>query len=106
LQVVSINVVAGKGIGGVVTRRIVVRGRVQGVAFRWFVLRHARALGVAGTVRNRADGTVEALLQGDEPAVEALIARIREGPPASRVEAVEVEPVDDAGRFDDFEVTG
>lgn len=74
------------------TRRCVVRGRVQGVGFRWFVVRNAGELGVTGTVRNRADGTVEAILQSDsETPVRTLIDRIREGPPAARVEDVEVE---------------
>lgn len=87
------------------TRRCVVRGRVQGVAFRYFVVRHARELGVRGTVRNRADGAVEAVLQADTAvAIEALIERIRQGPRAARVEAVEVEPVGNEKRYDDFEV--
>lgn len=74
------------------TRRCVVRGRVQGVGFRWFVVRNAEELGVTGTVRNRADGTVEAILQSDsEASLRALIDRIREGPPPARVEDVEVE---------------
>lgn len=74
------------------TCRCVVRGRVQGVGFRWFVVRNAGELGVTGTVRNRADGTVEAILQSDSKTpVRTLIDRIREGPPAARVEDVEVE---------------
>jgi acylphosphatase len=87
------------------TRRCVVRGRVQGVAFRYFVVRHARDLGVRGTVRNRADGAVEAVLQAEAPeAIAALIERIRQGPRAASVEAVEVESVEDEKRYDDFEV--
>lgn len=78
------------------TRRCIVRGRVQGVGFRWFVARNAERMGVTGTVRNRADGTVEALLQAPSAAdVERMVERLREGPPAARVEAVEVEPVDE-----------
>lgn len=74
------------------TRRCVVRGHVQGVGFRWFVVRNAEDLGVTGTVRNRPDGTVEAILQSDSgTSVRTLIERIREGPPAARVEDVEVE---------------
>lgn len=74
-------------------RRVVVRGRVQGVGFRWFVVRNARALGVGGIVRNRPDGAVEAILRSARPgAVEALIDRMREGPSAARVETVDVEP--------------
>jgi acylphosphatase len=77
------------------TRRVVVHGRVQGVGFRWFVVRNAEALGVGGTVRNRPDGAVEAILSSVEPAdVESLIQRIRQGPPASRVERIEVDPIE------------
>lgn len=73
-------------------RRVVIRGRVQGVGFRWFVVRNARALGVGGSVKNRPDGSVEAILKADRPgAVEALIERMREGPSAARVEEIDVE---------------
>jgi len=89
------------------TRKCVVHGRVQGVGFRWFVTRNAKDLGVRGTVRNRPDGAVEAVLQADRPEpVESLIERIRSGPPASRVEAVDCSHVDDGARFERFEVTG
>jgi acylphosphatase len=75
------------------------------VAFRYFVVRHARDLEVRGTVRNRRDGAVEAVLQADTAeAVEALIERIRQGPRAARVEAVEVESMGNETRYDDFEV--
>ncbi len=77
--------------GIVETRRVVVRGRVQGVGFRWFVVRSARDLGVQGTVRNCEDGAVEVLLQARPQAVEALIARLHEGPAGARVRDVEVE---------------
>lgn len=77
------------------TRRCIVRGRVQGVGFRWFVVRNAEELGVTGTVRNRSDGTVEAVLQSDsETALESMIERIREGPASARVEDVAVEAVE------------
>ena len=81
------------------------RGRVQGVGFRWFVTRNASDLGVRGTVRNRGDGTVEVVLQADEPApVATLVKRIRSGPPASRVEEVECQSVEDSPRYDGFQV--
>lgn len=87
------------------TRRCVVRGRVQGVGFRWFVTRNAADLGVRGTVRNLADGAVEVVLQADESApVAALVERIRSGPRASRVQAVECEPMDDEPRYHGFQV--
>lgn len=77
------------------TRRCIVRGRVQGVGFRWFVARNAEDLGVTGTVRNRSDGTVEAVLQSDsETALESMIERIRKGPSSARVEDVAVEAVE------------
>lgn len=89
------------------TTRCVVRGRVQGVGFRWFVSRNARALGVRGTVRNRSDGAVEAVLQADEPeSVASLIERIRRGPPAARVDELACAPLASGSRFDGFEVAG
>lgn len=60
-------------------------GRVQGVFFRAWTRDQARELGVNGWVRNCADGSVEAHLEGDEPAVEALIERMRNGPRAACV---------------------
>lgn len=71
---------------------IVVRGRVQGVGYRYAMVEVASAYRVAGWVRNRRDGTVEALVQGDAAAVEAIIAWCRRGPPAARVEGVTVLP--------------
>ena len=70
-------------------RRFVVRGRVQGVGFRWFVEREAHILGVAGWVRNKADGRVEVLAQGTREQLDALSSRLREGPRAARVDDVE-----------------
>jgi len=73
-----------------VTRRLRVHGRVQGVFYRGWSVATARALGLRGWVRNRTDGSVEMLVQGEEEQVEAMIARCREGPPAARVDRVEV----------------
>jgi len=87
------------------TRRCVVRGRVQGVGFRWFVTRNAEELGVRGAVRNRADGAVEMVLQADDPAsVEAMIDRVRRGPSGSRVQELECEEMEEASRYARFEV--
>lgn len=71
------------------TLTVRIRGRVQGVGFRAWLVREARRRGVAGWVRNRRDGSVEALFAGAEPAVRALVEACRRGPPAARVDAVE-----------------
>lgn len=71
-------------------RRMIVGGRVQGVFFRVECRREARALGLAGWVRNRADGTVEAVFEGPEAQVEAMAAWMRHGPPHAEVDRVEV----------------
>jgi acylphosphatase len=73
-----------------VTRSVVVEGRVQGVGYRDFARRAAERLGVAGWVRNRRDGAVEALLAGPADAVEALIAELRRGPPGASVLRLQV----------------
>lgn len=75
-----------------VSRRLQIRGRVQGVGFRDALRREALARGCTGWVRNRRDGSVEALVAGEGPAVEAVIAWSRQGPPAARVSGVVVEP--------------
>ena len=71
-----------------VARQIRVSGRVQGVGFRAALQDEATRRGVTGWVRNRSDGSVEALLQGPQAAVEALIAWTRRGPPGARVDGV------------------
>ena len=69
-------------------RRFLVRGRVQGVGFRWFVEREAHILGIAGWVRNNADGTVEVMAQGTREQLSGLRSRLRQGPRAARVDDV------------------
>ncbi|XP_040381008.1 acylphosphatase-like [Oryza brachyantha] len=83
--------------------RVVVKGRVQGVFFRDWTVQTARALGLAGWVRNRRDGSVEALLSGDPAKVDEMVSRrLPVGPPAAAVTAVvpaPTEPVDPAEGF-------
>ena len=73
--------------------RAVVEGRVQGVGFRWFVRQEARRLGVAGWVRNLADGTVELTVGGEPTAVRRLIDHVRVGPDSATVTSVRAEDV-------------
>ncbi len=68
----------------------IVRGRVQGVGFRWFVVRTAAGLRLDGWVANRADRSVELVAEGPTHQLEDLLAAVREGPPASAVHSVEV----------------
>jgi acylphosphatase len=84
-----------------VTRRLVARGRVQGVWYRESMRQEALRLGVRGWVRNRGDGSVEAVVQGAREAVDALEAWARRGPPEARVDTLEVAPAD--GAFESFE---
>jgi len=70
---------------------IIVRGRVQGVGYRAWTKGVAEARGLTGTVRNRADGSVEALLAGPDEAVAAMIEACRQGPPGARVQDLQVD---------------
>jgi acylphosphatase len=72
-------------------RHVTVRGRVQGVGYRYFVEHEAQARGLEGWVRNRRDGSVEALFSGSVEAVAAMIAACRRGPSSARVEALQDE---------------
>jgi acylphosphatase len=84
------------------TLHLVIHGRVQGVWFRESTRQEAERLGVRGWVRNRGDGTVEAMVQGDSAAVAALLAWTHHGPPLARVTRVEALPGE--GEFSGFEV--
>jgi acylphosphatase len=70
--------------------RVIVHGRVQGVFFRDSCREQARALKIAGWVRNRMDGTVEAVFEGPEAAVERMVRWCHQGPPRAHVDEVEV----------------
>ncbi len=83
------------------TCRVTISGRVQGVGFRYALADEARTRKLCGWVRNRRDGSVEAIIAGPEADVEALIAWAHRGPPAARVTAVAVEPATtDAREFE------
>jgi acylphosphatase len=79
------------------SKHIVVRGQVQGVNYRSAAQDAAGDLGVAGWVRNRDDGTVEMVVEGDDDAVEEMIAWAREGSPQARVDDVEVTETEPQG---------
>jgi acylphosphatase len=87
-------------------KRYLVRGRVQGVGFRWFVEREAHMLGIAGWVRNNHDGTVEILAQGTRDQLSGLHSRLREGPRAARVDAVEVSETSPSAGLSSFRIEG
>ena len=78
----------------VVSRRFTVTGEVQGVGFRWAAQGEADRLGVVGRVRNRTDGAVEIVAQGDRPAMDEFASWLEQGPRWARVADVDVEPVD------------
>lgn len=73
-----------------IRRRVLVQGHVQGVFFRETARRRALSAGLAGWIRNNADGTVEAVFEGEPDAVERLVSFCREGPRGARVEWVDV----------------
>ena len=85
-----------------VVRKLSIFGQVQGVGFRYRFSERAQHLGITGWVRNRRGGCVEAMIEGSPEAVEALLAWARRGPPAARVERVEVSEAE--GRFAGFEL--
>ena len=86
---------------------VVIRGRVHGVGFRAWTRHHAELKGLEGWVRNRRDGTVEALFAGDDDSVGAMLSACRQGPSGARVECVETSegdrhalPRPGSGRFE------
>ena len=85
-------------------RRAIVRGRVQGVGYRFFAERAARDAGVRGWVRNLPDGTVETLAEGEDQAVHRYFERLRKGPLGSRVDVVDVTDAAEQG-LTSFEIT-
>lgn len=86
-----------------ITRRLRIHGRVQGVYFRESMRQRAEQLKVTGWVRNRSDGSVEALVQGEPFAVDAMLEWARRGPDSARVDSVEIDAADDEGDFHIFD---
>jgi len=84
-----------------VTKHLVISGRVQGVGYRFYMQRKARELGVAGWVRNRSDGTVEAMVQGSPEQVDTAVAWARRGPPSAVVADVKIG--EGSGEYTGFE---
>jgi acylphosphatase len=87
-------------------RRFVVRGRVQGVGFRWFVEREAHILGIAGWVRNNADSSVEVLAMGTPEQLAGLRSRLYQGPRAARVDDVQESEARPVAGLNTFRIEG
>jgi len=90
----------------VLARRFLVRGRVQGVGFRWFVEREAHILKIAGWVRNNHDGNVEVLAMGTRDQLSGLRSRLQDGPRAARVDGVEESEAEPVAGLSSFQVRG
>ena len=87
-------------------KQFLVRGRVQGVGFRWFVEREAKTLGISGWVRNNSDGSVEVLASGTQEQLSGLRSRLRQGPRASRVDNVEEAEAKPVAGLNTFRIEG
>jgi acylphosphatase len=84
--------------------RIKIFGKVQGVGFRFFIYKNAKNLGLRGWVRNLADGTVEALFEGEDEKVKEILELCKIGPPLAKVKRIEVEKEKFKNEFQDFEI--
>ena len=83
-----------------IAKHVVITGRVQGVGYRDWMVTQARSMGLSGWVRNRADGSVAALVAGDTPVVEEMLRQCRRGPRMAMVVSITeelVEPPDEVG---------
>jgi acylphosphatase len=85
---------------------VTIHGRVQGVGFRFATRREAERHGLSGWARNTARGTVEAVFEGDEAAIEAMVAWCRRGPVRARVSRVDLAWSEATGEFSGFHITG
>jgi len=95
---------SAEGGGDLVRLDATVRGNVQGVGFRWFVIRMAAGLDLTGWVANEADGTVHCVAEGSRGALERLLEKLRTGPPGARVADVNATWLPAAGGLDGFAV--
>lgn len=84
--------------------QLLVRGRVQGVYFRASTQREAKRLGLGGWVKNRGDGSVEILAEGEETSIRELYAWAQKGPSAARVERVDTRWRSFTGEYPDFRI--
>jgi len=82
----------------------IVRGRVQGVGFRYSTIRQANSIGVRGTVRNTEDGCVEVVAEGDADQLAVFLAWLERGPPGAHVRKVDVDPIPPRGVYGGFDV--
>jgi acylphosphatase len=86
-----------------ITNRIIIKGYVQGVGFRYFAKRKAIMSGINGRVRNLDDGSVEVIAQGQKEAFEELLKELKKGPTYSKVEDIKIEEFEDR-QYYDFEI--
>jgi acylphosphatase len=83
---------------------VIINGRVQGVFFRMETLKEAKKLNISGWVKNRQDGSVEAVFEGKKTLIDSMIEWCRQGPPASRVDSVNINWEPYAGEFKEFKI--
>jgi acylphosphatase len=88
-----------------IARRFIVKGRVQGVGYRYFAINAANRCGVAGTVRNLPDGAVEAVAEGSPNAMACFKEQLERGPSYARVTSVHEAEIKPTGRYKEFDVT-
>ena len=85
-------------------RKYIVVGRVQGVGFRWFVMRQGKSLGLTGWVRNLGDGSVEVWAEGADDGLDSLESVLRDGPPGAMVREIQAEKQPATGRYSGFDL--
>lgn len=88
-----------------VRAHVLLSGRVQGVAYRYFAEKYAASLGVKGWVRNLGDGRVEVLVEGNRDRVDEFLAKLKEGPRLARIDGFDLRWEDYTGEFRDFRIT-